>query len=74
MKEKEGISELWLNTEQAAHYLGVTTRTIANYRSRGQIAFAQVGRVIRYRQEDLNRFLMEHYVEPFNHGGSSYGS
>ena len=58
--------EQWINTEEAAQFLGVTTRTIANYRERGMIPFAQVGRVIRYRREDLNRFLMEHYVKPLN--------
>lgn len=71
---KTKIEELWINTAAAAQYLGVTTRTIANYRERGQIPFAQVGRIIRYRREDLNRFLMEHYVKPQNHGGSYNGN
>jgi excisionase family DNA binding protein len=60
------VNKQWINTEEAAQFLGVTTRTIANYRERGLIPFAQVGRVIRYRREDLNRFLMEHYVKPLN--------
>jgi excisionase family DNA binding protein len=58
----------WINTEEAAQYLGVTTRTIANYRERGMIPFSQVGRIIRYRKEDLEGFLMEHYVQPYNYG------
>ena len=68
MKELKISEELWLNTKEAAQFLGVTTRTIANYRERGMIPFAQVGRIIRYRKEDLDDFLMEHYVQTSNHG------
>ena len=59
----------WLKTIEAADYLGVTTRTMANYRSRGQIAFAQIGRVIRYRKSDLDDFLYSHFVQPSNWEG-----
>jgi len=72
MKDIKISEELWINTKEAAQFLGVTTRTIANYRQRGMIPFAQVGRVIRYRGEDLNRFLMEHYVQPNIRGGHNY--
>jgi excisionase family DNA binding protein len=73
MKEFQ-LHEQWINTEEAAQFLGVTTRTIANYRFRGLIPFAQVGRVIRYRKEDLNQFLMDHYVGLSNMGGSKHGN
>ena len=69
MKETKENHEQWINTEGAAQYLGVTTRTIANYRERGQIPFAQIGRVIRYRQSDLDKFLLSHYVKPSNWEG-----
>ena len=62
------IDKQWINTEEAAQFLGVTTRTIANYRERGMIAYAQVGRVIRYRKDDLNKFLLEHYLQPSKYG------
>ena len=65
-------SNQWLNTKEAAEFLGVTTRTVANYRERGMIPFAQVGRVIRYRLDDLNQFLMEHYCQPNKMGGHEY--
>ena len=72
MKKTKINNEQWINTEAAADFLGVTTRTIANYRGRGMIPFSQVGRIIRYRLDDLHVFLMEHYVQPNNRGGHRY--
>jgi excisionase family DNA binding protein len=60
---------LWLNTKEVAKALGVTTRTVQNYRDQGMLPFSQIGRVIRYRDEDVQDFLMTHYVEPSNWKG-----
>lgn len=54
--------------EQAALYLSVTTRTLANWRSRGtpNIKFSKIGRCVRYRISDLDAFIAEntqHSVE-----------
>jgi excisionase family DNA binding protein len=45
--------------EQAADYLSVTTRTLANWRSRGvpNIPFTRIGRCVRYRLSDLDAFI-----------------
>jgi excisionase family DNA binding protein len=45
--------------EQAADYLSVTTRTLANWRSRGtpSLPFSKIGRCVRYRLSDLDTFI-----------------
>lgn len=74
--ESEKIrQEEWLDTKQASNVLGISIRTLQEYRNQGIIPFSQIGRVIRYRPEDLQDFLMRHYVKPQfwdkEEGGSS---
>jgi excisionase family DNA binding protein len=47
--------------EQAANYLSVTTRTLANWRSRGtpNVPFSKIGRCVRYRLSDLDAYIAE---------------
>ena len=54
----------WVNSKQAALFLGVTTRTLQTKRDQGDIPFTQFGREVRFRAEDLQIFLMSHYVKP----------
>lgn len=56
-------SEL-LNTEQAAVYLGVTPRTLEVWRcvKRHAIPYIKVGRLVKYRQTDLDAWLASHTV------------
>jgi len=56
------------NSEQAADYLSISKRTLANWRSRGfpQIDYVKVGRCVRYRRSSLDYFLDAHSV---NSGG-----
>jgi excisionase family DNA binding protein len=51
-----------LNSAEAAEYLRVTPHTLAIWRSekRYDLPFAKVGRFVRYRKEDLRRFIDEH--------------
>jgi hypothetical protein len=48
-----------LNAEQAADYLSVSVRTLANWRCRNfpQIGYLKIGRCIRYRRSSLDQFL-----------------
>lgn len=48
---------VWLNTKTAAAYLGMTPVTLYRLVDRGDVAGYLTGRVCRYRQEDLDRFL-----------------
>jgi len=62
-------SPVWLNTKQAAQILGVSTRTLQTYRDQGSIPFSQFGREVRYKSEDLQDYLMAHYVKSRNREG-----
>ena len=46
-----------LNTQQAAKYLGISSRTLFNYCKQGRINFAQPSRKYFFRKEDLNNFI-----------------
>ncbi|MBX7075613.1 MAG: helix-turn-helix domain-containing protein [Pirellulales bacterium] len=52
----------------AAQYLGVREQTLAVWRSTGryQLPFTRVGRLIRYRVADLEKFLELHTVGEFS--------
>lgn len=67
--QKQELFTLWLDTKEVAKLIGVTTRTIQNYRDQGMLPFSQIGRVIRYRASDIQAFLMEYYVQPSNWEG-----
>ncbi|MFH0757260.1 MAG: helix-turn-helix domain-containing protein [Bacteroidota bacterium] len=54
----------WLSTKEASTALGVTPRCLQNYRDQGKIPFSQFGREVRYRAEDIQQFLLDHYVKP----------
>lgn len=51
-----------LNSAEAAEYLRVKPHTLAIWRSekRYDLPFARVGRFVRYRKEDLRRFIDQH--------------
>lgn len=54
-----------LNREEAANYLGVSPSTLANWActKKYQIKFIRVGRSVRYRQSDLDAFVLRGEVE-----------
>ena len=63
------LDGIWLTTREASKALQVTPRTLQNYRDRGTIPFTQFGKEIRYRAEDIQQFLVDHYVKPLNWKG-----
>ncbi len=67
--QKLELFNLWLDTKQVAKLIGVTTRTIQNYRDRGMLPYSQINRVIRYRASDIEKFLMRYYVMPYKWEG-----
>ena len=48
-----------LNTEQAAKYLGIAPATLTVWRSTNRriLTYVKVGSQVRYRPEDLERFI-----------------
>lgn len=50
--------ENWLNSDQAAEYLGITANSLRIRISRGTIRpDARFGRLLRFRRESLDRLL-----------------
>lgn len=55
-------TERFLNSKEAAKFLGVTTRTLASYKDQEVIPFSQYGRLVRYRESDLQDFLLNNRI------------
>ncbi len=53
-----------LNRKQAADYLGVKEQTLACWACIGRyrLPFVRVGRLVKYRQQDLDEFILENRV------------
>lgn len=53
-----------LNTEQAATYLGVTSRTLEVWRctKRHAIPYIKVGRLVKYRKAELDHWLTQQTI------------
>lgn len=54
----------WLNTDEAARRLGITTRTLYRFIDKGRIPAYRFGRVFRLKQTDVDTFIDECRVEP----------
>jgi excisionase family DNA binding protein len=63
MVEKDANKKFtnWLRESQACQYLGISRTTIYRLKRQEAIAFSQYGRIIRYRMQDLDSFLMGNY-------------
>jgi excisionase family DNA binding protein len=53
-----------LTRVQAAHYLGVSPRTLAVWKSTGRynLPCVRIGRLVKYRQADLDAFIERNTV------------
>lgn len=58
----------WMNSEQAAGYLQISTSQLLNLTSNGRIPHYKFGRLNRYRQRELNDLLLK------NKRGVLYGN
>lgn len=54
----------WLNTDDAAKRLGITTRTLYRFIDKGEITAYRFGRVFRLKGEDVVAFIESCRVEP----------
>lgn len=55
---------VWLSTGDAAKRLGVTTRTLYRFIDEGQLPAYRFGRVIRLKQDEVDRFIDDCRIEP----------
>lgn len=55
-----------LTTEEAAEYLGVAQNSLAVWRTthRYPIPYVKVGRLVKYRLNDLNTFIESRTISP----------
>lgn len=53
-----------LNRKDAAHYLGVTERTLAVWKCTGRynLPCVKIGRLVKYRKADLDAFIARRTV------------
>jgi len=54
----------WVNTEEAAKRLGITTRTLYRFMDQGRLPSYRFGRVFRLKMTDIELFIEDCRVEP----------
>jgi excisionase family DNA binding protein len=63
----ETYQKKWLTVDDVCHVLGLSKRTLQNYRDQRRIPFYQVGRKIYFKMIDVDDFLERHHIK------ASYG-
>ena len=61
--QKKLAQKEYVNTDEAAKLLKVTTRTLQNWRDQRLISFIQIGSKILFKKADVEDFLMRHYIK-----------
>ena len=51
------LEEEWLTSKEAAHYLKISTKTLMNLSSNGQVPYHKFGRLNRYRKSELAKLI-----------------
>lgn len=54
----------WLSTAEAAHRLGITSRTLYRFIDEGQLPAYRFGRVIRLKADEVDVFIESCRIEP----------
>lgn len=70
--EETGLSHLrkiWLTGDEVIHLLGISKRTLQNYRDQRKLPFSQVGRKIYYKASDIEEYLSNHYIRAYYQKG-----
>ena len=58
-----------LTAQQLADHMGVSTRTIGNWKAAGIISFIRIGRVVRFDLEEVEAGLDKFKIRVFAKGG-----
>lgn len=61
-KNEEEINSQWIESTKVPKILGISRKTWQSYRDRRLIPFSQVGSKIYLKREDLNAFMLNHYI------------
>jgi excisionase family DNA binding protein len=54
----------WLSTKEASERLGVTLRSLYRFIDEGDLAAYRFGRVIRLKQDDVDRYIESCRITP----------
>ena len=57
--------EVWIGTKDACKILGISDRTLQNYRTKGTIDFKRCGKFCRYRLSDVKSLITQGYGNRF---------
>lgn len=61
------VQKCYLTSKEAAAYLNCSERHLFNLRNfYGKLKFYQFGRMVRFKQKDLDDFLEEYVMSPFD--------
>src|SRR5438552_1591190 len=60
--ERDGLTTPVLDVHDAAAHLGVAALTVYRIVRRGELPVTRIGRFLRFRVEDLHRYLQERTV------------
>ncbi|MBS1685360.1 MAG: helix-turn-helix domain-containing protein [Bacteroidetes bacterium] len=61
--QASGQSVEFVTSKRACEILGITSRTLQNYRDQNKIGYSQTGSKIYYKVKDLHSFLDRHYIK-----------
>ena len=60
-KESSPDDEVWIGTKEVCKMLGVSERSLQDYRSKGIIAYRHCGKFCRYRLSDVKSLITQGY-------------
>ena len=72
--EDTGLSLLtkkWLTGDEVCHILGISKRTLQNYRDQRKITFYQIGRKIYYKASEVDDLLERHHIKSYYQKGGA---
>ena len=69
MSMKDTTSNRKLTSQQLADHMGVSTRTIGNWKATGVIPFIRIGRVVRFDLAEVEAGLDKFKIRVFAKGG-----
>ena len=62
--ERTDDEKMLFTEAEASAMLGVKPRQMIDLRRRGEIGFVRVGRLVRYRRKDMEKFVADHAINP----------
>jgi excisionase family DNA binding protein len=65
------LAKRWLTGDEVAHLLGISKRTLQNYRDQRKLPFSQIGRKIYYKASDIEEYLASHYIRAYYQKGGA---